>query len=248
MDLGFGGEEPDAGGVYHSIYDSFAWYTHFADTNFVYGRALSQVAGTIMLRLADADLLPYQFPAFAETVGRYVDEVKKLADSQRTSIAEQNKELDEGAYAAISDPRQPIVPPARDPEVPFLNLAPLENATARLSKSADRYEAALTLAASGDGAALERPAVRAVNARLVQFERSMVSDAGLPGRPWYRHQIYAPGLYTGYGVKTLPAVREAIEEKEWNSMDAVVTQTAGAIDSAATALDQAAAELEAAVK
>jgi N-acetylated-alpha-linked acidic dipeptidase len=248
MDLGFGGEEPDAGGVYHSIYDSFAWYTHFADTNFVYGRALSQVAGTIMLRLADADLLPYQFPAFAETVGRYVDEVKKLADSQRTNIAEQNRQLDEGAFSAISDPRQPIVPPARDSEVPFLNLAPLENASARLSKSADLYEATLTSASAGDGAVLERPAVRAVNTRLVQFERSLLNDSGLPGRPWYRHQIYAPGLYTGYGVKTLPAIREAIEEKEWSSMDAVVNQTAGAIDAAATALEQAAAELEAAVK
>ena len=130
MDLGFGGEDPDAGGVYHSIYDSFAWYTHFGDTNFVYGRALSQVAGTIMLRLADADLMPYQFPAFAETVGRYIKEVKKLADSQRTDIAEQNRELDDGTFSAISDPRQPTVAPARDPEVPFLNFAPLENATA----------------------------------------------------------------------------------------------------------------------
>ena len=244
LNLGFGGEDPESGGIYHSIYDDFAWYTRFADTNFVYGRALAQVAGTVVMRLADADVLPYHPSGFAETIGRYLDEVKKLAAARRDSIVEQNKQLDDGVFQAISDPRQPIKPPARESEAPFLNFAPLENASAALTRSADRYEAALTKVASGDGAALERPEVQAVNPVLVQLERALLREDGLPGRPWYMHQVYAPGLYTGYAVKTLPAVREAIEAGQWAEVDHQVSRTAEALEAAAGKIDSAAAVLE----
>jgi N-acetylated-alpha-linked acidic dipeptidase len=244
LNLGFGGEDPNSGGVYHSIYDDFAWYTRFSDTSFVYGRALAQVAGTVVMRLAAADVLPYNPGGFAETIGRYVDEVKKLAVARRDSIVERNLQLDEGVFQAISDPRQPLKAPAREAEAPFLNFAPLENASAALTRSAQRYEAALDKAAAGDGAALERPEVRAVNPILVQLERAMIRDDGLPGRPWYKHQVYAPGLLTGYAVKTLPAVREAIEGSQWNEVDNQASRTAEAIAAAAEKVDTAAAVLE----
>jgi N-acetylated-alpha-linked acidic dipeptidase len=243
LDLGFGGEEPNAG-VYHSIYDSFAYYTRFDDTNFVYGRALAQLAGTLVMRLANADVLPYRPADFAETVGRYVDEVKTLATTRRDSIADVNQQLDEGVFQAISDPRQPIVAPAKQVPAPFVNFAPLENALAALTKAAGRYDSAFTKVSQDDGAALERPEVRAVNATLRDLERSMTDEVGLPGRSWYRHLVYAPGLLTGYGVKTLPAVREAIELGQWSDLDGLVARTAAALDKTSQTISAAAETLE----
>ena len=131
LNLGFGGE--DGGGIYHSIYDDFYWYTHFSDTDFVYGRALAQTAGTAVMRLADAELLPFDFDNFTDTMRRYVDEVERLARDKRDQIVERNREIDEGVFAAIDDPRHKMVPPAKEPVPPFLNFAPLENGMAALT-------------------------------------------------------------------------------------------------------------------
>ena len=203
LNLGFGGE--DGGGIYHSIYDDFYWYTHFSDGDFIYGRALAQTAGTAILRFADADLLPYDFVSFAATVRRYVDEVQKLWKSKSDEIRERNKEIEEGLFSATADPRKTLVPPAKEAEPPYLNFAPLENGMAALTRSAERYDKAV------EKAALDKGPLESVNQKLIQAERGLTLPDGLPGRPWFQHQIYAPGFYTGYGVKTLPGVREAIE-------------------------------------
>src|SRR5580693_7283837 len=211
LNLGFGGE--DGGGIYHSIYDDFYWYTHFADGDFIYGRALAQTAGTAMMRFADADLLPYDFTNFAETVKRYVDEVQKLWKTESDEIRERNKEIEEGVFSATADPRKKSLPPPAETQPPFLNFAPLENGLAALTRGAERYDKAV------QKAKLDKPGNEAVNEKLIQNERGLTLPDGLPGRPWFQHQIYAPGFYTGYDVKTIPAVREAIEQRKWTEAD-----------------------------
>ncbi len=158
LDLGFGGE--DRGGIYHSIYDDFYWYTHFSDTDFVYGRALAQTAGTAVMRLADADLLPLDFDNFTATVGRYVREVEKLAHDQRDRAVERNREIDEGLFAAVSDPRTPLLAPPRETPPPFLNFAPLDNGLAALDRAAALYSRALDKAAAMRAARAPRSAAR----------------------------------------------------------------------------------------
>jgi N-acetylated-alpha-linked acidic dipeptidase len=240
LDLGFGGE--DRGGIYHSIYDDFYWYTHFSDTDFVYGRALAQTAGTAVMRLADADLLPLDFDNFTATVGRYVREVEKLAHDQRDRAVERNREIDEGLFAAVSDPRTPLLAPPRETPPPFLNFAPLDNGLAALDRAAALYSRAF------DKAALDGASLGGADARLMAVERALILNDGLPGRPWYRHQIYAPGLYTGYGVKTLPGVRESIEQKQWKLADEQIVRVGKVLEDAGAAIEGAADALKQATK
>jgi len=241
LNLGYGGE--DGGGIYHSIYDDFTWYTRFDDTSFVYGRALAQTVGTAVLRLANADVLPYEFTGQAATVGRYVKEVEKLLQDEQEQTAERNRQLDEGVFAATADPRERSVAPPRQDPPPHLDFAPLENAVDALVRAADRYEKAFTRAQTS-GAAFAQPGAAALNTALLQTERALTVTAGLPRRPWFRHAIYAPGFYTGYGVKTLPGVREAIEQRNWKEGDAQIQIAAGAISAEAELLERAAGQLE----
>ena len=234
LSLGFNGEG-GGGGVYHSIYDDFYWYTHFADTDFVYGRALAQTAGTAVIRVADADLLPFQFGDFADTIRTYLEELKKLATDQRAQIEEQNREIDEGAQIAAADPRKTFVPPSKEPVPPHFNFAPLEDAVDLLAGSAQKYDAARAKANAGN--------IQAVNALLIESERRLIDTAGLPGRPWYRHMIYAPGFYTGYGVKTIPGVREAIEQKRWQEADEQIQRAGHILTREAELIDEATAAL-----
>ncbi len=242
VNLGFGGE--DGGGVYHSVYDDFYWYTHFDDTKFVYGLALSQTAGTAVLRLADADLIPLDFAAFAETVKRYAEEVEKLATDERNKIVEQNKELEEGDQVAVADPTKTYVPPQHEAVPPYLNFAPLKNAVEALAHSSERYQHAFNQAEQNGGAALAKGSLATVNAKLIQSERALTAEQGLPNRPWFKHQIYAPGFYTGYGVKTLPGIREAIEQKKWQEADTEIMVVANTLQNEVTVIDAATAELE----
>ena len=246
VNLGFGGE--DDGGIYHSIYDDFYWYTHFADTGFVYGRALSQTAGTAVMRLADSELLPYDFDNFTETIRRYIDEVQKLAKDKRDQIVERNRRIDEGLFAATMDPRFPEVAPPRESVPPFLDFAPLENGFAALQRTTELYDKALAQAMENDGAALARAALKDANDKLVAVERALTLNEGLPNRPWFKHQIYAPGFYTGYDVKTLPAVRESIEQKDWKLTDEEIVKVGKVLESAGAAIEGAAAELSRALK
>jgi N-acetylated-alpha-linked acidic dipeptidase len=239
LNLGFGGE--DEGGIYHSVYDDFNWYTHFADTDFSYGRALSQTVGLAVLRLADAEIIPFDFTNFTDTIRRYVEEIEHLVQTQRSDILERNREIDDGVFMATNDPHRPLVSPTKDPAPPFLNLAPLRNGLAVLDRSSEQYEKALGRAMDGD--ALARAALPQVNAQLIAVERALTLPDGLPGRPWYRHQIYAPGLYTGYGVKTLPGVRESIEEKQWKLAEEQTVRVGKVLENAGEKIQSAAAAL-----
>jgi N-acetylated-alpha-linked acidic dipeptidase len=246
LDLGYGGE--GGGGVYHSIYDDFYWYTHFSDTSFVYGRALAQTAGTAVMRLADAELLPFDFSDFTDTIHKYTDDLKKLLKSKQDEVREQNKEIEEGVFTATADPQKSFVPPKPEEVPPYLNFAPLENATDALTQSAQRYRKAVEKANANGGAALASAPLSPLNALLVQSERKLTSPEGLPGRPWYKHEIYAPGVYTGYGVKTMPAVRESIEQKKWKQADEGIIEVGRILAAEAALINSAAAELEKAIK
>jgi N-acetylated-alpha-linked acidic dipeptidase len=241
LNLGYGGE--DGGGIYHSIYDDFYWYTHFADTDFSYGRALAQTAGTAVIRLADADVLPFDFKAVAETVQKYVDEVKNLLKKMQDDIRERNKEISEGVFTATADPKKVYVPPGVEEVPPYLNFAPLENASDSLTKSSDHYATALKKVQEGSVKSPTGYTFKTLNLKLIQSERRLTDSTGLPGRPWFKHMIYAPGAYTGYGVKTLPAVREAIEQKKWAEAESEIARVARTIENEAALIDSAATEL-----
>src|SRR4030095_11548176 len=246
LNLGFGGE--DGGGIYHSIYDDFYWFTHFSDTEFVYGRALAQAAGTAIMRLADAELLPFEYANFSDTMQSYVKELKTLAQKSRDEIAERNRELEEGVFAAMTDPRVTSVPPAKEIVPPFLNFAPLDNATEALARAGAEYRKALDKAMANGGAALAKASLAEVNRSLMESEHKLTLEEGLPGRPWFKHFVDAPGQYTGYEAKTLPVVREAIEQKQWQEADAGVVVTARVLETEAAHILSVAQKLEAAVR
>jgi N-acetylated-alpha-linked acidic dipeptidase len=238
LNLGYGGE--DDGGIYHSVYDDFYWFTHFSDSSFVYGRALAQAAGIAVLRLANADLLPFAFTNLAETVQGYVKDLQSLRDRRAEQITERNRQIDDGLFRLTSDPRDPITAPERQIPAPQLNFAPLLNALDSLTHSAARYEKAYTRAVSDGRTAVARN----VNTRLVQAERALTSSEGLRNRPWYVHMLYAPGFYTGYGVKTVPGVREAIEQGQWTDADREISRAAAALEREASLVSSLAAVLD----
>ncbi len=239
LNVGFGGE--DDGGIYHSIYDSFYWYTHFSDTSFVYGRALAQAAGTMIMRVAGADVLPEEFGNMSETARGYVTELKALRESTANEIAELNKRLAEGAFALVNDPRRPTMAPKSQPAAPVLNFAPLDNASIALDSAAAKFERAYGALPAGTASAAS---LAPVNALLRQSDQVLLLPDGLPRRPWYRHSLYAPGYYTGYGVKTMPGVREAIEQKDWKLADGEIVRIAAALSREADLITRAAVLLE----
>jgi N-acetylated-alpha-linked acidic dipeptidase len=242
LDLEYGGE--DEQGIYHSIYDDFYWYTHFSDTDFLYGRALAQTAGTTVMRLADAEVLPFDFVNLADTVGMYTKNLEKLLADKQEEIRERNQELDEGLFKATFDPRRPTVAPLREEVPPHLNFAPMQNAVDSLTRSAKHYQQALakTQASSGDDAMAAKLA--ALNRELIESERRLTNADGLPRRPWYKHLLYAPGVYSGYGVKTVPGVREGIELKRYTEAEQEIVRVAKALEDESALVESAAKQLE----
>ncbi len=235
LNLGYGGEA--GAGSYHSIYDSFDHFTRFSDPNFDYGILLAQTTGRAVLRLADADVLPFEFSGFTDTIGKYVEEVIKLADDLRDETRETNLLIRDKTLVAAADPDKPFIEPAPKPEVPYVNFAPLQNALATLRESARKFAAARERTGSAGGQFPAPETRQALDGVLMKMEQALVNPAGLPRRPWYQHAIYAPGFYTGYGVKTLPGVREAIEQRNW-------AETAEQIAILARTLEHFAAELD----
>ncbi|WP_266172016.1 transferrin receptor-like dimerization domain-containing protein [Dyella subtropica] len=242
LDVSFGGEDDNAG-IYHSRYDSFDHYVRFGDTTFEYGVALSKVAGHIVLRTADANVVPLRFSDFSDTLDRYVGEVHKLVDDTRKATQQQHQLLDQHAFALVSDPTRPIAPPARDSDVPDIHLAPLDQAAKQLKQSAQAYDAAYNERAAA-GLNLSEAQQRQLNALMGQMEQALSDPAGLPERPWFKHMIYAPGMLTGYGVKTVPGVREALEARRWNEANQYATVTAKVLDRYRVQLDQLTALLK----
>lgn len=241
LHLGYGGED-DTDGVYHSNYDSFDHYSRFGDPGFVYGVAAAQTIGRLVLRVADAGVLPMEFGSFATTVDGYMKELHELADGKRKQADELAKLLDNKAFELAADPTRRVAPPEREPEVPYLNLAALDNAVARVKKSAKAYDDAYA-ALVARGTELSAPQTAQVNSLLRGLEATLMNPRGLPGREWYRHYIYAPGLLTGYGVKTLPGVREAVEENQWERANQFASLTAEVLAKYCERLDQATALL-----
>lgn len=235
----FTGEDKQAG-VYHSQYDTFEHYVRFGDPGFRYGVAMAQTGGRLVLRTADADVLPLRFGELAADVEANEKELRELIDSERARALAVDELLDRHAFTVAADPSQPGAPPPREPLVPGLDLGPLEASIGRLKASAAAYDDALARAPALSPAAQAR-----VDALAMQVEHDLTDPQGLPGRPWYRHLIYAPGLLTGYGAKTLPGVREAIEAGRWDEARDYIARTAAALDAASRTIDAAAAALKA---
>jgi N-acetylated-alpha-linked acidic dipeptidase len=243
LNVSYEGEDPS--GIYHSIYDDFYWYTHFSDTTFAYGRAMAQTDGTLVLRMAQADLLPYDFAALADTLHVYTGELKALLEARRTEAAERKAELALNAFNLTNDPKRPMVAPPALETPPFLNFAPLDNALAALDKASAHYSKARDEAA---GKALPAGTLKTLNEELAVAERKLNNPQGLPRRPWMQNLIYAPGWYTGYDAKTLPGPREAIEERRYADADPQIALVAHAIEDESAYVEHLAAELDDACK
>jgi len=228
------------GGVYHSVFDSYGYYSRFDDPGFDYGIALAKTAGHITLRFANAGVLPYAFTNFADNVAKYKREVPALADRMRAETVRHNDLVAANAFSLAADPSKQYVPPESKDPVPDLDFAPLGEALAMLEASARAYDAAL----SKNGAELDASSREALNNILKRVEQAMMRSEGVPGRPWFKHFIYAPGYYTGYGVKTLPGVREAIERRDWETAMEQIGVISEVLEKVAVEIDRAAAVLQ----
>jgi len=229
FNIAFGGE--GVGGEYHTCFDTFDHYSTYIDPSFEYGVALAQVCGRLSLRLLESRVLPWDFSAASETFSGYVDSVVSAADDLREETEEFNRLLNEGKVELAADPAVTFYAPDAKSPVPHLNFAPLLNARDRLSEVVVDFDLAA-------GTSLKAKHQRELNRLLYRSERLLMDEQGLPGRPWFRHRIYAPGFYTGYGVKTLPGVREAIEERRWDQVDEQIVRTAEAINRFAGAIEK----------
>ena len=238
LNVGYGGES--SGGEYHTAFDTFDFFRRFVDPGAVYGAALARTGLRLTLRLANADVLPFEFGATAATVGRYVDEVVELAASERDRLGRERELVQGGDFRLAADPTRPFVEPEARAPAPYLNFAPLRNAHDRLVRAARSADQSLVAAAEGGDEAVQEQ----LDELVVGSERLLTRDHGLPGRPWFRHHLYSPGLYTGYGVKTLPGVREAIEEGEWDKAQEQIDIAADVLSTYAEQLEQVARTME----
>jgi N-acetylated-alpha-linked acidic dipeptidase len=231
LNIGYGGE--DSSGIYHSIYDDFYFYTHFLDTDFAYGRALAQTGGTAVIRLADADILPFHYANLVDTLRTYDEELQALVKKKREEIVERNREIADGVFAAINDPRRPRVAPKVEPVPPAIELTPISRAIETLARRAVAVDEARAAASKKPAST----ALAAINVKIAQSEQQLLDAAGLVHREWFKHLLYAPGFYTGYGVKTMPGVREAIEQAQYQSLPAEIARVAKALEREAAWLD-----------
>jgi N-acetylated-alpha-linked acidic dipeptidase len=238
LNIGFGGEG-ESGGVYHSAYDTYEHHTRFVDPGHAYAGALAKTVGRLVLRVADAERPVQRYGDFAETVATYFDEVKRLADMKREEAETRRRLLAANAYRLADDPTLPRGDPAPLMASPRIDFGPLDASIVRLKASAANFDRAL----AEKGGALTAAQSKRLDATLLTLEQRLLRDEGLPFRPWYKHMIYAPGRFTGYGAKTLPGVREALEERRFDDARKYVGLTAQALADYAAGLDQATAIL-----
>jgi len=225
--LGFYGEA--AGGSYHTLYDTYEHFTTWNDPGLTYSATLPKVTGRATLRLANAQRLPFEFTGFADNIALYVSELEELADTMRDETAKNNELIDSGVYAAALDPDKSLGAPVRHEPVPHFGFAPLKNALERLQAAAIAFDTA---------AETSTVTSEEINNLLYTSERLLTRDEGLEGRTWYKHHIYAPGFYTGYGVKTIPGVREAIEQREYEKVGPQVEIAAGVLNAMAERIEK----------
>ena len=239
LDLGFGGEG-DTRGVYHSRYDTFEHHSRFADPGFIYDALLAKTVGHLVLLVADADAPLQRAGDLADAISNYLDEVKKLADSKREEAETQAKLLRDRAFQLAADPTKSSGLPTALDRVPHLEFASLEDAVDRLKRSAKTYDDAM----AKNAASLSRDDLARLQALMLDIDQTLAPEVGLPGRTWYRNLIYAPGRFTGYGAKTLPGVREAIEDRRWADANRYAKITADALNAYSDRLDKATAVLK----
>ncbi len=232
MNLGFEGE--DDGGEYHSVYDSYDMYRRFKDPGFEYGVLLAKTAGKTVLRFANAEILPFDFRNLQATLAGYAAELTALTDDMRENTTLENKLIKDKNYQWANKANSPLLTPLPKDEVPYINFAPLQNAVATLEKTTARLSKVMT------DTALTSAKRNELNKKLYRAEQMLLTKEGLPRRGWYRHAIYAPGFYTGYGVKTLPGIREAIEIRNWKEAQEQVEIVAATILRFSNYLDEAA--------
>jgi N-acetylated-alpha-linked acidic dipeptidase len=235
INLGFGGEAEGGGGVYHSLYDTYEHFTRFEDPGLVYGKILSATVGHAVIRAADAEM-PLQSPnGFAAAIALYVAKVKDLANDQREAAATQQTLLAANAFALAADPTEPHGPPVAQSPVPAIDFTALDAAVTKLAASASAYEAAIDARKTP----LEPAKLASLQAMMNAITQTLCSDAGLPGRPWFKNVIYAPGRYIGYGVTTLPGVTEAIDQQQWSDVPRQVQTATDALNAYTAGLEGA---------
>ena len=227
LNMAFGGES--GGGSYHSLYDTYEHYKRFSDGKFIYGTTLSKVNGRLVLRLSEADILPFRFVNMVDNIGKFVEQNKKLSEDIRKSTKSLNDLLDNNDFAISSNPKKTYLPPKRLRKVPEFDFKPLDAALARLSTSAWKYEEALLKFQKGS---LSPERKSKINALLRSVDQAFINSKGLPRRDWFKNMMYAPGYYTGYGVKTLPGIREGLEERKWNEVRLYIKEVSKALDRA----------------
>ena len=210
--IGFGGE--NLGGEYHTIYDTYGHYKRFKDPDMAYGIALAKIAGRIVLRLANAEVLPFEFGAWHTTVQGYLTEINALTTNMREAVEQHNAFIDKKVFSLTADPKKPFNQPIKKAIIPYVDFSPLYNALASIKVTVDALDQKSLISLTSKDI---------LNDKLMHAEEVLTFASGLPRRSWYRHQIYAPGFYTGYGVKTLPGVREAIEQENWEECQSQVT-------------------------
>lgn len=234
LNMAFGGES--GGGAYHSLYDTYEHYKRFSDGKFIYGTTLSKVNGRLVLRLSEADILPFRFVNMVDNIGKFVEQNKKLSEDIRKSTKSLNDLLDNNDFAISSNPKKTYLPPKRLRQVPEFDFKPLDAALARLSTSAWKYEEALLKFQKGS---LTTERKSEINALLRNVDQAFINSKGLPRRDWFKNMMYAPGYYTGYGVKTLPGIREGLEERKWNEVRVYIKEVSKALDRASENINSA---------
>lgn len=217
--LGFGGE--NSGGSYHTLYDTYEHYTRFNDPGLTYSATLAKVTGRATLRLANAPRLPFKFVGFADNVSMYVEELQDLANSMRKETLLNNELIEDGTYAAALDRYKALAPPKKQAAVPHFDFAPLLNASTRLEIAAKAFD---------KKAKTSQTTSEEINEMLYTSERLLTRNDGLDGRNWFKHFVYAPGYYTGYGVKTIPGVRESIEQRDYDEVNPQIKTAADVLN------------------
>jgi len=241
IDFGYNGEGEQSG-VYHSAYDTFEHFQRFGDPDMVYGVMMARTGGRLVLRAADADLIPFSYSEAASLIAEDLKQVRSLVDNLRQRTDALNLAVDDRAFALAADPTDRLAPPPKQDPVPPIDFSALDAATVRLKTAAAAYDAAAAAAMAGPGPSPERLAQ--ANAALQGLEQTLSDPRGLPGRPWYRNLVFAPGVLTGYGAKTLPGVREAVEGRRWSEARDYVDRTAQVLTVYGERLEKAAALLK----